>query len=93
MRVNGRYAGAAIGPRSKLAPLAWEGGREGPIAVPDRAYVVLGDNADVSVDSRCWGFLPQTSVVGRPLMRVLPLGRIGTIGDAPPQASAAPAAP
>ena len=82
VRVNGQNVGTAIGPRSRLAPLAWEGGGVGPLKVPARSYFVLGDNSGVSVDSRCWGFLPQGDVAGRPILRVLPLDRFGMI-DAP----------
>jgi signal peptidase I len=38
--------------------------------VPPGQCVVLGDNAD-SVDSRAWGFVPRSDVVGR-VVRVLP---------------------
>jgi signal peptidase I len=39
----------------------------GPIVVPSRHYFVLGDNRDNSLDSRYWGFVPDTLVRGRPL--------------------------
>ncbi len=39
----------------------------GPIVVPRDAYFVLGDNRDNSYDSRYWGFLPASAVVGRPI--------------------------
>lgn len=40
---------------------------------------VRGDNPDVSLDSRTWGCLDEDLVVGRPLLRVLPLNRIGFV--------------
>ncbi|EOD39479.1 hypothetical protein EMIHUDRAFT_97694 [Emiliania huxleyi CCMP1516] len=48
-------------------------------SLADDAYVVLGDNEAVSVDSRCWGPLRQREVAGRPLLRVLPPGRFGVV--------------
>ena len=42
-------------------------------------YFVLGDNGEVSVDSRCWGALPRQKIAGRPLMRVAPMSRFGAV--------------
>lgn len=39
----------------------------GPIVVPAHHHFVLGDNRDNSLDSRYWGFLPDSLVRGRPL--------------------------
>jgi signal peptidase I len=39
----------------------------GPLVVPPRHFFVLGDNRDNSLDSRYWGFLPDTLVRGQPL--------------------------
>lgn len=35
------------------------------IEVPENAYFVLGDNRDNSADSRYWGFLPESLVIGQ----------------------------
>jgi signal peptidase I len=40
----------------------------GPLVVPARHYFVLGDNRDNSLDSRYWGFVPDSLVTGRPLL-------------------------
>jgi signal peptidase I len=37
------------------------------IVVPPSAYFGMGDNRDVSYDSRYWGFIPRENVVGRPM--------------------------
>jgi signal peptidase I len=37
------------------------------IVVPADSYFGMGDNRDVSYDSRYWGFIPRENVVGRPM--------------------------
>jgi signal peptidase I len=39
----------------------------GPLVVPPRDLFVLGDNRDNSLDSRYWGFVPDSLVRGQPM--------------------------
>lgn len=37
------------------------------IVVPPDSYFAMGDNRDMSYDSRFWGFLPRQNMIGRPM--------------------------
>ena len=39
----------------------------GDIVVPPNSYFGMGDNRDVSLDSRYWGFIPKENIIGRPM--------------------------
>ncbi len=47
-----------------------------PVTVPEGFYYMMGDNRNASLDSRFWGFEPDSRVIGRAVMRVWPLTRI-----------------
>jgi signal peptidase I len=51
----------------------------GSLEVPPETYYMLGDNRANSDDSRAWGPVPARDVVGKAILAVWPLDRIGTL--------------
>lgn len=47
-----------------------------PIRVPPGHYFFLGDNSSSSRDSRYWGFLPESNIIGRAFVIYWPVKRI-----------------
>jgi signal peptidase I len=50
--------------------------KDGQVTVPANQYFVLGDNRNDSEDSRYWGFVPRSAIVGRPLLVYFTLPRV-----------------
>ena len=47
--------------------------------VPAGSVFILGDNRNHSTDSRDFGYIPETSVLGKVVWRIWPIGRISAI--------------
>lgn len=49
----------------------------GKITVPANHYFMMGDNEPFSCDSRFWGTIPRSSIIGKAFVRIWPLSRLG----------------
>jgi len=49
----------------------------GYVVVPKDQYFMMGDNRPSSCDSRMWGTLPKSLIVGKVVLRIWPLSHIG----------------
>lgn len=58
------FSGYVFPMSSRNYPLPFWTGEE-PLTIPEGNYFAMGDNSPNSADSRMWGFVPQTEIVGR----------------------------
>jgi signal peptidase I len=49
----------------------------GHVTVKANQYFVMGDNHPDSCDSRFWGTVPRSDIIGKVFLRIWPLSRIG----------------
>lgn len=51
----------------------------GPVDIPEDSYFFMGDNRNLSSDSREWGFVNYSQIQGKVISIVWPLERVGKI--------------
>jgi signal peptidase I len=54
-------------------------GDDTPIHIPDHDVFMLGDNRSISQDSRYFGPVPESSIVGRATQIIWPPSRVGAL--------------
>ena len=50
-----------------------------PVTVSENSYFVLGDDRNISYDSRCWGLVPKNKIIGKVSKIFFPISRIRSL--------------
>lgn len=74
--------GSTIYVNGKVLKQTWQttsplGPAIGHVVVPANHYFMLGDNRGESCDSRYWGTVPRSDIIGKAFLRIWPFNRIG----------------
>lgn len=80
--INGRLLVEPYLANNNLSPGGAFLGEGDQIPLPPEHYFVAGDNRAASSDSREWGVVAKTNLVGRAFLRYWPPGKFGLLPDA-----------
>lgn len=53
--------------------------RDLPVEIPEGGCFMLGDNSSTSLDSRAWGAVPASQLIGRPMVVFWPPSRMKVV--------------
>ncbi len=73
---NQQHPGGVVFDESQYLPSAVRTGGNTDVQLGADDYLVLGDNRPASSDSRSWGSLDQSAIVGRVWIRAFPFDRL-----------------